>query len=51
MVIRGDNPASPFFRPLSRKKALKVGADLVRQISCYFEFYFRVGGIHLNDVG
>jgi hypothetical protein len=33
------------------KKALKVGADLVRQIFRYFEFDLRVSGIHLSDAG
>jgi hypothetical protein len=35
--------------PSSSEKALKIGADLVRQIFRYFEFEFRVGGIHLDD--
>ena len=34
---------------LSREKPLKVGTDLVRQVFCYFELHFRVGGIHLNN--
>jgi hypothetical protein len=37
--------------PSPSEKTLEIGADLVRQIFCYFEPDFRVSGIHLNDAG
>jgi len=36
---------------LSSEKAFKIGADLVRQIRCYFEFHFRVRRIYLDHAG
>jgi hypothetical protein len=53
-VIQSCNPCQGWhgaFEPLSSEKALKIGADLVRQIFCYFEFHFRISRIHLNDSG
>jgi hypothetical protein len=40
---------SEVFEPSSSEEALKLGAYLVRQIFCYFEFDFRVGGVQLSD--
>jgi hypothetical protein len=39
----------PGREPSSGKKVLEIGADLVREILGYLEFYFRVDGSHQND--
>jgi hypothetical protein len=50
-AIQSCNPCQSWHGALSSEEALKIGADLVRQIFCYFEFHFRVMRIHLNDSG
>jgi hypothetical protein len=53
-VIQSDSPCQIWhgvFEPSPSEKALKIGADLVRQVFGYFEFDFRISGIHLDDSG
>jgi hypothetical protein len=46
-----DATVSAGFVPSPGKKALQVGADHVRQLFGYFEFYDSVPGVHLKNSG